>query len=335
MKVLRLITFFIMLLLGVLSCSRPVGLKKFVLQGETQGTYYAITYYDAEGRNFQKSVDSLLSVIDNSMSLWVDSSIISRINRGDTSVVPDDHFIYNFLLAKEVSAATDGYFDFTIGPLVSAWGFHRMNRIEMNNRTIDSLRSLVDYRQVKLENKRIIKVDPRISFDFNAIAQGYTVDLMAELLGGFGIEHFIVDIGGEIFARNRKPDGSSWRVGIETPAADMNDERKIEKVVFLENKGLSTSGSYRKYFEQDGKRFSHSIDPKTGYPVQHNLMSVSVLAGNAAIADAYSTAFMVMGIEKALEIIPYLGGIEAFFIYFEDGQYKTKATPGMESLMEK
>jgi len=335
MKVLRLIALYILVLLLAFSCHRPSKLKKLVLEGETQGTYYAITYYDEEGRNLQKSVDSLLSVIDNSMSLWVDSSLISRINRGDTTAVPDDHFIYNFLLAKEVSAATDGYFDFTIGPLVSAWGFHRKNKLAMNDRIIDSLRELVDYRQVKLENKRIIKADPRISFDFNAIAQGYTVDVMAELLDGFGIKHYIVDIGGEIYARNRKPDGSSWRVGIETPAADKNDERKIEKVVFLENKGLSTSGSYRKYYEQDGKRFSHSIDPKTGYPVQHNLMSVSVLADNAAIADAYSTAFMVMGIGKALEIIPYLGGIEVFFIYFEDGQYKTKATPGMESLMEK
>jgi thiamine biosynthesis lipoprotein len=335
MSFIKRIPFILIVLVAVLSCNRHVELKKVVLQGETQGTYYAITYYDPEGRVFQKSVDSLLGVIDNSLSLWVDSSLISRINRGDTAAVPDEHFIYNFMLAKEVSAATDGYFDFTIGPLVSAWGFHRKNRIEMNDRIVDSLKALVDFRKVRLENKRIVKDDPRISFDFNAIAQGYTVDLLAELLDGFGIEHFIVDVGGEIVARNRKPDGSMWRVGIEAPAADKNDERKIEKVVFLQNKGLSTSGNYRKYFEHDGKRFSHSIDPTTGYPVQHNLMSVTVLAESAAIADAYSTAFMVMGIDKALEIIPLLGGIEAFFIYYEDGQYKTKATPGMESLMEK
>ncbi|MBK9290133.1 MAG: FAD:protein FMN transferase [Bacteroidetes bacterium] len=320
-------------LLFALSCRQSPEMKKIVLQGETQGTYYAITYYDPQGRNFQDKVDSVLTVIDNSLSLWIDNSIISRINRGDTSAVPDDHFIYNFLLSKEVSAATDGYFDFTIGPLVSAWGFHRRNKMEMTPQTIDSLKSLVDFRKVRIENNRVVKDDPRISFDFNAVAQGYTVDLIAELFDGLGVQHFIIDIGGEIVARNHKPDGSPWRVGIETPAGSKDDERKIETIITLENKGLSTSGSYRKYFEQDGRRYSHSIDPTTGYPVQHNLMSVTVLAENAALADAYSTAFMVMGMEKAMEIIPFLGNIEAFFIYFEDGQYKTKATPGMESLI--
>ncbi len=318
----------------IAACQRNPKMEKVVLQGETQGTYYAITYFDDQGRDFSKKIDSVLQVVDYSMSLWVDSSLINRINRGDTSALPDEHFIYNFLLAKEVSAATDGYFDFTIGPLVSAWGFHRKNRLEMTPDMVDSLKSLVDFRRVRIEKKRIVKDDPRISIDFNAIAQGYTVDLIAELLDGLGVEHFIVDIGGEIMARNRKPDGNPWRVGIETPSETKDDERKVENVIKLENKGLSTSGSYRKYFEQDGKRFSHSIDPKTGYPVQHSLMSVTVLAENAAIADAYSTAFMVMGLEKSLEIISYLGGIEAFFIYYEDGQYKTKATPGMASLIE-
>ncbi|MCE1201231.1 MAG: FAD:protein FMN transferase [Bacteroidia bacterium] len=325
----------LLFILMAASCQRTPKMEKIVLQGETQGTYYAITYFDDQGQDLRPKIDSVLHVIDLSMSLWVDSSLISRINRGDTTALPDDHFIYNFLLAKEVSAATDGYFDFTIGPLVSAWGFHRKNRLEMTPKLVDSLKALVDYRRVRIEKKRIVKEDPRISFDFNAIAQGYSVDLIAELLDNLGIEHFIVDIGGEIVARNRKPDGSPWRVGIETPSETKDNERKVETVITLENKGLSTSGSYRKYFEQDGKRFSHSIDPKTGYPVQHSLMSVTVLAENAAIADAYSTAFMVMGLEKSLEIMDYLGGIEAFFIYYEDGQYKTKATPGMESLMEK
>ncbi len=331
---LRFSILFLFLLMAA-ACHRTPKMEKVVLQGEAQGTYYAITYFDDQGRDLRPKIDSVLHVIDHSMSLWVDNSLISRINRGDTTALPDDHFIYNFLLAKEVSAATDGYFDFTVGPLVSAWGFHRKNRLEITPKMIDSLKSLVDYRRVRLEKKRIVKEDPRISFDFNAIAQGYSVDLIAELLDGLGVEHFIVDIGGEIVARNRKPDGSPWRVGIETPSETKDDERKVETVITLENKGLSTSGSYRKYFEQDGKRFSHSIDPKTGYPVQHSLISVTVLAENAAIADAYSTAFMVMGLEMSLEIMDYLGGIEAFFIYYEDGQYKTKATPGMESLMEK
>ncbi|HMM11260.1 MAG TPA: FAD:protein FMN transferase [Bacteroidales bacterium] len=335
MRSLRVILILVLLSLAAASCHRTPTMQKIQLQGEAQGTYFSITYYDEQGRNFRQQVDSVLGAIDNSLSLWVDNSLISRINEGDSTAIPDDHFIYNFLLAKEVSAATDGYFDFTIGPLVQAWGFHRKNRLEMTPQMVDSLKALVDYRRVHIERRRVVKDDPRISFDFNAIAQGYTVDLIAELFDNIGLKHFIIDVGGEIVARNRKPDGTSWRVGIETPAESKDDERKIEKVIPLENMGLSTSGNYRKYFEQDGKRFSHSIDPKTGYPVQHNLMSVTVLAENAAMADAYSTAFMVMGMDKALEIIPYLGGIEAFFIYYEDGKYKTKATPGMESLFEK
>lgn len=333
---LRHLFFLALFFFAAVSCHRQPAMQKNILQGETQGTYYAITYYDAQGRNFQPEVDSILRDVDHSMSLWIDNSLISRINKGDTSVMLDDHFIYNFLLSKEVSAATDGYFDFTVGPLVSAWGFHRKNRLEMTAQMVDSLKQLVGFNKVRLEKKRIIKDDPRITIDFNAIAQGYTVDLIAEMLDEKGVEHFIVDIGGEIVARNRKPDGSPWRVGIETPAENKEDERKVETVVRLENKGLSTSGSYRKYFEKNGKRYSHTIDPKTGYPVEHNLISVTILAENAAVADAYSTAFMAMGIDKALEIIPYFGGgIEAFFIYYENGQYKTKATPGMESLIEK
>lgn len=309
--------------------------KKVSLAGEAQGTYYAITYFDKQGRNFQPQIDSLLRAFDLSVSLWVDESIISRINRDDTTVVPDDVFIFNFNLSKEISQQSEGYFDFTIGPLVSAWGFHRRNKLEMNPSQIDSLLELVDYNKVSLVEGRIIKTDPRMSFDFNAIAQGHSVDLIAEMLDGFGLKHFLVDVGGEIIARNKKPDGSSWQVGIESPASSRDDGREVNVIVSLENKGLATSGNYRKYFEKDGLRYSHTISPKTGRPVDHNLLSVTVLADNAAVADAWATAFMVMGIDKSIEMIEKIKELEAYFIYWTpEGEYGAYATSGMQKLIK-
>lgn len=308
--------------------------KRMNLAGEAQGTYYAITYYDADARNLQHEVDSLLKAFDQSVSLWVDNSTLSRVNEGDSTVKLDQVFIYNFLLSREIAILTDGYFDFTIGPLAKAWGFHRKNRLEMTAKKVDSLRELVDYRKVKILNGQVVKEDPRMSFDFNAVAQGHSVDLIAQMFDSLGIKHFIIDVGGEIVARNKKPDGSSWRVAIESPASTKSDERNIEVILNLENKALATSGSYRKYFEKDGKRYSHTINPHSGYPVDHHLLSVTVLAENAATADALSTAFMVMGVEKAMALLKRLPNVEAYFILWsEENNFETITTEGMEALI--
>lgn len=316
-------------------CNSQQSPEKFSIAGEAQGTYYAISYYDANKRNLQPKVDSLLKAFDQSVSLWVDQSTLSKVNRGDTNVVLDNIFLYNFILSKEISALTDGYFDFTIGPLAQAWGFHRKNRLELSKKQVDSLKNLVDYKKVRIEAGKIIKDDPRMSFDFNAVAQGHSVDLIAQMFDSLKIESFIIDIGGEIVARNKKPDGKNWIVAIETPSESKTDERTYEVVLPLENLALATSGSYRKYFEKDGKRFSHAIDPNTGYPVDHNLLSVTTLANNAALADALSTAFMVMGLEKSLKLIETLPDVEVYFILWsEDNTYETYATAGMKKLIE-
>lgn len=325
--------FLALLLYGLTACNSSEP-KRMNLAGEAQGTYYAITYFDEYERNLQLQVDSLLRAFDLSVSLWEENSILSRVNSGDSSTVLDNVFIYNFLLSKEIAILTDGYFDFTIGPLAKAWGFHRKNRMEMSAEQVDSLRKLVDYTKVKLTEGKIVKDDPRMSFDFNAVAQGHSVDLIAQLFDSIGITHFIIDVGGEIVARNTKPDSSKWRVAIESPAQDKNDERNIEVIVAIENKALATSGSYRKYFEIDGKRYSHAINPKTGYPVDHQLLSVTVLADNAALADALSTAFMVMGIEKSQKLLEKLPDIEAYFIFWNDEKtYGTYATDGFKAFL--
>lgn len=299
------------------SCAKQP--QKMVLQGLVQGSYYAITYYDEEGRNFQQEIDSIFHAVDMSVNLWVDSSVICKVNRNE-DVALDQIFIENFEVAQRAAALSDGYFDPTISPLVSAWGFSAKNPHlpPLTSHLIDSLKQLVDYRKVRIEDGKLIKENPAMKLDFNAIAQGYTTDLVGALLEAKGIKSYIVDVGGEIFARGTKPDGKPWAVGIEKPAADWDSERVVQQRVELEDKGIVTSGSYRKYVERDGKRYSHCIDPMTGYPVEHNLLSATVIAENATWADALASVCMVMGMERSLELIKTLEGVEVYYIFVND-----------------
>lgn len=299
------------------SCAKQP--QKMVLQGLVQGSYYAITYYDEEGRNFQQEIDSIFHAVDMSVNLWVDSSVICKVNRNE-DVALDQIFIENFEVAQRAAAISDGYFDPTISPLVSAWGFSAKNPHlpPLTSHLIDSLKQLVDYRKVRIEDGKLIKENPAMKLDFNAIAQGYTTDLVGALLEAKGIKSYIVDVGGEIFARGTKPDGKPWVVGIEKPAADWDSERVVQQRVELEDKGIVTSGSYRKYVERDGKRYSHCIDPMTGYPVEHNLLSATVIAENATWADALASVCMVMGMERSLELIKTLEGVEVYYIFVND-----------------
>ena len=258
----------LLMLLAMMFASCAKQPQKMVLQGLVQGSYYAITYYDEEGRNFQQEIDSIFHAVDMSVNLWVDSSVICKVNRNE-DVALDQIFIENFEVAQRAAAISDGYFDPTISPLVSAWGFSAKNPHlpPLTSHLIDSLKQLVDYRKVRIEDGKLIKENPAMKLDFNAIAQGYTTDLVGALLESKGIKSYIVDVGGEIFARGTKPDGKPWVVGIEKPSADWDSERVVQQRVELEDKGIVTSGSYRKYVERDGKRYSHCIDPMTGYPV--------------------------------------------------------------------
>lgn len=307
--------------------------QKMVLQGLVQGSYYAITYYDEEGRDFQQEIDSIFHAVDMSVNLWVDSSVICKVNRNE-EVALDQIFIENFEMAQRAAAISNGYFDPTISPLVSAWGFSakKPHLPPLTSHLIDSLKQLVDYRKVRIEDGKLIKENPAMKLDFNAIAQGYTTDLVGALLEAKGIKSYIVDVGGEIFARGTKPDGKPWVVGIEKPSADWDSERVVQQRVELEDKGIVTSGSYRKYVERDGKRYSHCIDPMTGYPVEHNLLSATVIAENATWADALASICMVMGMERSLELIKTLDGVEAYYIFVnESNELETFATKGFRN----
>lgn len=327
MKTERLLVICMVLLAA---CARQP--QKRVLEGLAQGSYYAITYYDEQGRDFQQGIDSIFHAVDLSVNLWVDSSVISKVNRNE-EVVLDPIFIDNFNIAQQAAELSGGYFDPTISPLVAAWGFSYKNGDSITPQLIDSLRQLVDYRKVRIEDGKLVKDNPAMQLDFNAVAQGYTSDLIAAYLESQGIQHYLVDTGGEIMAKGGKPDGKPWVVGIEKPAENWDSEQVLQTRVPLRDRGLVTSGSTRKYVERDGKRYSHCIDPTTGWPVDHQVLSVTVLAENAVWADALASICMVMGMERSLPIIQGMDGVEAYYIFVNgQGALETFATEGFETL---
>jgi FAD:protein FMN transferase len=312
---------------------QSVQLKRFA--GQAQGTYYAISYYDKNAVDYQIQIDSLLNEFDMTASMWEPNSIISAINNNDTGIILNNAFIEIFNQAFEVSEKTNGAFDITVGPLIDIWGFGTKDRSKITQVLIDSLLPLINYKAVRLKNNKLIKDNPAIHIDFNAIAQGYSVDLLANFLESKGIKSYLIDIGGEVFGKGKKADGSYWRVGIEKPSNN-SEQRELEAKVFLHNKALATSGSYRKFYIENGIKYSHTIDPTTGYPVTHSLLSVSVLSNDATTADAFATALMVLGLERSLEFLKENKELAAFFIYSDNnGNLKTFATEGMKKILIK
>ena len=325
---MKRISFFFFFFALLASCNR--GPQKMALQGEAQGSYYAITYYDEQGRNFQQEIDSIFHAVDVSVNLWVDTSVISKVNRNE-EVKLDSIFVDNFRIAQEAASLSDGYFDPTISPIVAAWGFSYKHGDTITPQLIDSLKQLVDYRNIRIEEGKVVKANPAMTLDFNAIAQGYTSDLIASFLDSRGIKNYLVDTGGEIMARGEKPNDQPWIVGIEKPADNWDSEQVVHTRIALRDKGLVTSGSTRKYVERNGKRYSHCINPKTGYPVEHQLLSATVLAENSVWADALASICMVMGLEKSLETINALDGVEAYYIFAnEKNELETYTTEGFK-----
>lgn len=318
-------------IIALTSCQQSS--KKKIIEGEAQGTYYKVTYYDGANRDFSQQIDSILKAFDKSVSLWEENSLISRINRNETTEV-DSIIIRLIGMSDNIVRNTGGAYDITIGKLVETWGFHKKQGQIPDSMQIKNLLRHVGFDKIKIEGNQIIKSDSAVHIDFNAIAQGYSVDIIASFLKSKGVTSLLVDVGGEVYGYGKKTDGSEWMVGVEKPTANSDDARSIQLVLPLKNKAIATSGNYRKYIERNGQRFSHTIDPATGYPVNHNVLSVSVIGPDAATADAYATAFMVMGIQKATKLLDNYGKLDAYFIYSgSEGTFKTYATPGMQRLI--
>ena len=303
---------------------------KIEFLGQTMGTTYTVKYLDEESRNFQPQIDSLLLDFNQSLSTYIPESEISRFNR-DALLKFESPFFYPVLKrSKEIFEITDGAFDPTIGPLVNAWGFGPEDRKTPDQATVDSLRQLVSFDSIFFDTVAVCKMVKGMKLDFSAIAKGYGVDVVADFLMDKGIENLFVEIGGEIYAHGVNDQGLAWKVGVNYPSPDPEKQQVVQAVVPLLNRAIATSGNYRNFYEEDGVIYSHTIDPVSGYPVRHQLLSASVFAPDCMTADAFATAFMVLGHERAIEIDEEEEDIQIYLIYsVEGGELETYASPGL------
>jgi thiamine biosynthesis lipoprotein len=336
MRKINLLCRFSFLVLAVMvSCKSSYEGVYCKIHGFAQGTTYNITYHVPDTIDYQGQVDSILNDFDMSLSSYKENSIISRINRNDSTVVTDEHFEKVFRKSAEVWKESDGFFDITVMPLVNAWGFGPGKKEHMDPHMIDSLLQFVGMEKVKLINHKIIKSDLRVQLDVNALAQGYSVDLVCNFFDSQGIDDYMVEIGGELRVKGQNPSGDDWKVGIDRPEfGNMIPGEKLQAILKLTNKSLATSGNYRKYYEENGVKYTHSLNPKTGYPANQNILSATILADDCMTADAYATVCMVTGLEKSKEMLKKHTELEGYLIYGdENGLYQVYATKGMKPLI--
>ncbi|WBX74005.1 FAD:protein FMN transferase [Tenacibaculum pacificus] len=303
----------------LISCKKEVKSSKNNLQGFVFGTTYNITYFENENKaNYQKSIDSLFSLVNNSLSTYLPTSDISKINKGDTTVVVDDMFIEVFAKAKKIYKETDGYFDPTIGKLINAYGFGSgKERKNLSSEEIKKLMIDVGFDKVVLKNNKVYRQSDQIEFNVNAFAKGYGVDIIGRFLEDKKINNYLIEIGGEIRARGKK-NGKLWKVAIEKPNID--GTRSLQKIISLDNESMATSGNYRKFkLNGNGKKIVHTINAKTGLANESNLLSVSVrLKGDCADVDAYATAFLAMGLEKTKVFLQKYPELKVVLLYNDE-----------------
>lgn len=318
----------------VVDCRRSSTPKEaqpsVTLRGEALGTFYQVTAVGSLPADFTTRLDSLFAAANASMSIFAPNSLLSRINRGETSTA-DEHIIYCINLARGASEISDGSYDITIKPLVEAFGFAGKDPNYKIN--VDSLLTFVGYEKLSVEGLEIRKSDPRVKIDLNSIAKGYTVDLAARLVESTGCENYLVDIGGEIFCRGTNPYGEAWGVGIETPFEgnfSLTGEH-ITTVVRVSEVGMATSGNYRNFrTDSEGNKYTHIINPRTGENTTSSLLSATVLAESCALADAYGTMFISLGLERSLEVAER-EQIAALFIYDDGGKMRVHKSKAFES----
>ena len=302
------------------------------VSGIAQGTTYHITYENSENEDYSAEIGSILKAFDQSLSIYDSTSIVSRINNGDTTVEADDWFMDVFKKSVEVSAISGGALDITIGPVVNAWGFGNGPLAKHDTAYIDSLLQYVGMDKIKLEGRKVIKKYPGVRLDVNAVAQGYSVDVISTFFEKKEIKNYLVEIGGEVRCKGTNAKDKVWRIGIDKPSdGNMTPGGELQAIIELNHKSLTTAGNYRKFFVENGIKYGHTIDPKTGFPARNTLLSATVVCDDAMTADAYDTAFMVLGLEKSKELLKKLPGIEVYFIYSNaQGEYEVYFSEGMK-----
>ncbi len=303
-------------------------------RGMVFGTVYHITYQSS--KSLQKDIEAELAKVDASLSPFNERSIITAVNENRDTVV-NKMFSDVFALAMKISDSTNGAFDITVAPLVNAWGFGFKGGAMPTHHQVDSLKALVGYHKVSLTNGRVSKTDPRIMLDCSSIAKGYGCDVVAKFLSAKGIDNYMVEIGGEIVTRGISEKRLPWKIGVTKPTDDsLNVNQEIQTIINVTDKAMATSGNYRNFYYKNGRKYAHTIDPSTGYPVQHNILSSTVIADDCATADAYATAFMVMGLDKAKTILSRHPELLAYFILAsDDGTNKVWFSPSMKDKIAK
>ncbi|WP_262327468.1 FAD:protein FMN transferase [Carboxylicivirga litoralis] len=325
MKQFKHIVSLAFLTISVIACQPQ---KEYIrTEGLIFGTIYHMTY--ESDQDLSDTIQSTLNAFDWSMSTYKEESMISKINR-NTSVETDTYFRQVFEAAQAITEATDGAFDMTVAPLVNAWGFGFSKKDSVTDAAIDSIRQYVGMDMVRLVDNKIVKDKPQIMLDGSAIAKGFAVDVVAEVLESFGVDNYMVEIGGEMRVKGFNPKQTKWRVGIDKPIDDPEVlNRQLQEIISISDVALASSGNYRNFYIKGGKKYAHTISPFTGYPVSHRLLGVSVLAPDCMTADAYATAFMVLGYEKSLALVEQNNELEAYFILDgEDDEYEVKMSKG-------
>ncbi len=302
-------------------------------EGMIHGTLFHFIY--EAPKDLQPELMDEMHHFDKLLSAWDSTSVLSQLNRNDIDSIADTTVLNVFKTAIEYSKVSDGYFDISVAPMVRAWGFGTENEHQPKTfftpLQIDSLKEFVGYKRFRLNNNKIIKDDPRITFDVSALAKGYSCDCVANYLKSKGVKNIMIEIGGEITVAGTNQEGKAWGIGIDKPIDDPEvTERVLEHIIKVTDKGIASSGNYRQFYIRDGKKYAHTIDPHTGYPVTHNLLSSTVVAKDCMTADALATACMAMGVEKSMEMSKRLPDVEVLLIYSENDSLKTVFSPGMK-----
>lgn len=316
------------------------------IHGETQGTTYSIIIVEENVTLAKKSIDSLFSAFDASLSTYVPTSVISQLNNSkDQLTITDETGFFKkcYSLSKDVYSKTNGAFDPSVFPLVKGWGFMSNMETPLSQTEVDSILAFISFQSEKLHSIRfdgssieLTKKHPSFQLDFNAIAQGLSVDVVDDFLKTKGYKNYYIEIGGELIVRGHNREGEKWKIGVDAPKENL-DERELNAVLSVSNKAIATSGNYRKFYEVDGVKYAHTLDPTTGFPVQHSLLSVTVIANDAARADAYATAFMVMGADKTLAFVKShpKEQLEVYLLYANDqGEILSRMSDGFSGFIE-
>ena len=332
-KLLWQLPFLAFLIIGTILIIRQQHVTPYQQdEGFVFGTVYHITYQSDE--NHQKEIEAELKKVDQSLSPFNKTSIISSVNRNE-KVKVNEMFKEVFELAENISKETDGAFDITVAPMVNAWGFGFKQGKTPNKEVIDSIRQIVGYQKVALVDGYVKKQNPHTMLDCSAIAKGFGCDVVARYLKSKGINNFMVEIGGEVVTCGNSEKRVPWRIGVNKPTDDsLNTNTELQTVLNVTDKAMATSGNYRNFYYKNGKKYAHTIDPKTGYPVQHNILSATVIANDCATADAYATSFMVLGMEGAQKVLAKHPDLLAYLIYSdEQGKNQVWYSPSMKKIL--